>query len=226
MFIHVIPAGALEILLFLTLLGSLLFVVSRVSRRTSYLAALTTPEDLPRLVTASQADVTIRRLFRDREQDVILAEGLFGGQRSYTFCASDFPSRSKIYEASLRRPLTISLFALASLKKDEAASSEPGEMGAIEVPHAVSLTASGPRPNDYHLRGRIVSHRTGDLDGQPVDVYTLQDVGLPIEVAVEAVPNTGSFAHGSSVTGVVRLYGYLPEEPRETVFSAGLSPAA
>ena len=212
MFVNVIPAGLLEVLLFAALLGSFFFVLQRVRHRRSFLSKLTSSADLPVLLSECRCQVTIQRLFRDRDQDAILADIRIGDRR-LVICLSDYLASELIYTSAQHAPLLLCIYGLAALTAPQETEQPLDEVTSAAVADNIDFVASGPLLNDYSVRGKIASYRRTALDDMPVDVYRLYTPKtFEFDVAVEVQPNTKPFGVDSDVAGTVRFYGYVASE--------------
>ena len=209
-----IPWEALLLLVFL----AIAFLVWRaVRRRRAYAGAVLAPAALPHLDTQQRVTGTVRRTFRDPDQQVWQVTISVGERTRLTFCATDYDSDEKRYAELAGKPADIALFALATLAPGgaEAMKEQIKDIDKIDLrPDLVTLTpAPNLYPNDYVVIGKVLSERDEVWDEMPLRVYRTQvlrrsDLTLVLDLAVpaqEALPN----ASGSMVHGSARLFGRL-----------------
>lgn len=210
-----LPPGVLEALLLVVLIGAFVLVVRGVRRRRAF-ARVEADTDLPDLETAQRITATVKRVYRDPAQGVWLVETMLG-RRRLTLCAADFAWKADAWRALVGKDADIAVYALASLAPGgvEAMRDQIKDYDKVEItPDLVRLVPAGEFANDHAVIGRVLSHRTDDAAGVPVDVYRAevvrsQDLTLILELAVPKEPGTTPFAPQSMVHGSGRLYGYL-----------------
>jgi|GEM_PF-2021505 hypothetical protein len=214
----ILPPGVLEALLLIVLIGALLLVVRGVRRRHAF-ARVEADAELPDLETAQRITATVRRVYRDAEQGVWMADVSLGRKR-LTLCAVDFAAKAEAWRGLVTREADIALYALSSLAPGgvEAMRDQIKDYDKVKItPDLVRLVPvpDAESPNDFAVIARTLSHRTDAASGIPVDVYRAevirsQELNLILELAVPKVPGTTPYPDGSMVHGSARLYGYLP----------------
>ena len=139
------------------------------------------------------------------------------GRRRLTLCAADFAWKAEAWRAQVGRDADIAVYALSSLAPGgvEEMRDQIKDYDKVEItPDLVRLVPAGEFANDHAVIGRVLSHRTDEASGIPVDVYRAevvrsQDLTLILELAVPKVPGTTPFLPQAMVHGSARLYGYL-----------------
>jgi hypothetical protein len=214
--IGLLPRGVAEaiLLVFVLLIG---YVIVRSVRRRHEFAPITPDAgvELPTLTTEQRITGRVRRVWRDPEQGVWLVEIVLG-KRRFTFCATDYATRSAEYQALVGKQADFALYALAMLAPGgvEAMKDQIKDFDKVEItPEMVRLIPTGQFANDHVIIGRILSHREEEMDGMSLRIYRTQvirneELTVVLELAVEnstsPVLKNQSMAHGSA-----RLYGYL-----------------
>jgi len=219
--LRLLPPGLLELLLFLLLIGALLYVVRAVRRRHKFLpAAADEAEPIPSLDTQQRVTGILRRVYYDRLQEATLAE-LEMGKRKLTFAATDYATEKERYAALIGQKADVAVYALATLAPGgvEAMRDQIKDYDQVDVtPHLVRLIPAGQYPNDHVAIARILSHREDALtDGTPLTVYRGEviqngDLMVVMELAVPREETGDPFTDQEMVHGSARLFGYLATE--------------
>ena len=212
-----LPPGVLEGLLLVVLIGAFVLVVRGVRRRRAF-ARVEPDAPLPDLETQQRITATVKRVYRDPGQGVWLVETMLGRKR-VTFCAVDFAEKAAVWQGAVGADADIALYALSSLAPGgvETMRDQIKDYDKVEItPDLVRLVPAGEFANDHAVIGRVLSHRTDEASGIPVDVYRAEvvrgkELNLILELAVPKVPGTTPYAPPAMVHGSARLYGYLPD---------------
>ena len=204
-----------ELVLFAVFVVALLFVVRRVRQRRMALPAAASV-DLPHLTTNQRLTATIRRVFRDNAQGVWLVIAEAGGTK-LTFCAVDYEQSVARYNESIGKPVTVALFALATLAAGgiEAMREQIADADRVDLrPDMVRLIPQGQYANDYVVIGRALDAREDSWDEMPLTVYrtqVLQSEGLSLTLDLAAPRVDAAFSPASMVHGSARLFGCLAD---------------
>ena len=203
----------------LVVLGGLGALVARsLRRRKDFLKTVTLDDSaLPDLTTEQRLTLTLRRLWRDPQQDLPLVEaGIEGGR--LIFCPTDHDKNAERYKTNTGKSAEVALFALATLALGGVEAMKGQIIDADKKslpPEMVALLHQGQLDNDYVVICRILSVREATWGELSLVVYQAQvgesSEGPPMVLDL-AVPNdstqpflaVGSLAHGSA-----RLFGYL-----------------
>lgn len=216
-----LPPGVAEVLLVLVLLSAFILVVRSVRRRHTVGAKLlgASQPDLPTLTTGQRVTATVRRVWRDNAQGVMLVEIQMGKQRRFVFCPTDGATSEERYAALIGKEADIALYALSTLAPGgaDAMRDQIKDYDKVKVtPDLVRLIPAGQFANDHAVIGRVLSHRDDTMsDGTPLRIYRTQvvrgdDLTLVMELATDVESHASPFADQAMVHGSARLFGYLP----------------
>ena len=206
----------LPIALLLVLGGFGALVARSLKRRKEFLTVgAADASELPDLLTDVRLTGVLRRLWRDPQEGLPLAELAVGSHRLIV-CTTDQAAQAERYKAIVSKPCELALFGLATLA--------PGGADAMHdllrdaetlAPDTLALVRQGKLENDYVVIGKILSHRTAAWGELPLIVYKAQvirsgDLNLIFELAVPNSENAPPLPDSSLAHGSVRLFGYLP----------------
>lgn len=208
-----LPPGVAEVALFAAFVGFIGVVTRGVRRRRVFTPAET--GDVPDLRTDQRVSATVRRVWRDAQQNVWLVEASLG-KRRFSFCATDYAENGERYAALVGKNADFAWFALSTLAPGgaEAMQNQIKDADKVDLStNPVRLVRAGQFANDYVVIGRILSRRDETVDDVPVTVYRTQvvrsdDLTLVLELAAERADDK-RFADQSMVHGSARLFGYL-----------------
>ena len=206
----------LPVALLLILAGFGGLVVRSVRRRKDFLSTVTNNSAaLPDLETELRLTGTLRRLWRDPQEGLPLAE-LGVGSRRFIFCTTDQATSGERYKAAVGKSVTVALYGLATLAPGGSEAMREQLRDADRVaPDTVTLVHEGQLENDYVVIGRLLSHRPHLWGEVPLMVYRAQvlrtdDLTLILELAVPSPQSDVPLPDDSLAHGSVRLFGYLP----------------
>lgn len=207
---------ALPILLVLLLGGFGALVGRSLKRRKEFLTTgqIGAGEELPTLVPEQRLSGTLRRLWRDPQQGLPLAE-LGVGSRRFIFCPTDPTENGEHYKAAIGKPVTVALYGLATLAPGGVEAMREQLRDAEKLgPETLALVRQGQLENDYVAICRVQSNRGASWGEFPLTVYTAQllasdDLNLTLELAVPTDPSTLPLPDNTLAHGSVRLFGYL-----------------
>jgi hypothetical protein len=206
----------LPVALLLVLGGFAALVGRSIKRRKEFLATVTTDaSELPDLATELRLTGTLRRLWRDTQEGLPLAE-LGVGSRKFIFCTTDQAAHGERYKTLIGKPVEVALYGLATLAPGGAEAMREQLRDADKVaPDTVALVHTGQLENDYVVIGRLLSQRPDAWGELPLVVYRAQvlrtdELTLVLELAVPTPHDTVPLPASSLAHGSVRLFGYLP----------------
>ena len=206
----------LPIALLLVLGGFGALVARSLKRRKEFLTVgAADASELPDLVTELRLAGTLRRLWRDPQEGLPLAELGVGSQRLIV-CTTDQAAHAERYKAAVSKPCALALYGLATLAPGGADAMRDLLRDADKLSaDTLALVRQGKLENDYVVICRILSHRTATWGELPLTVYRAQVVKsdaltLTMELAVPNSENSAPLPDNSLAHGSVRLFGYLP----------------
>ncbi|WP_395091999.1 hypothetical protein [Armatimonas sp.] len=206
----------LPVALLLVLGGFGALVVRSVKRRKAFLSTVTSDSaELPDLRTELRLTGTLRRLWRDPQEGLPLAELGVGSQR-FVFCTTDQAIHGERYKAAIGKTIEVALYGLATLAPGGVEAMQEQLRDADKVPpDTVTLVHEGQLENDYVVIGRLLSQRSDTWGELPLAVYRAQvlhtsELTLVLELAVPSPQDAAPLPANSLAHGSVRLFGYLP----------------
>jgi hypothetical protein len=206
----------LPIALLLVLGGFGALVARSLKRRKEFLTVgAADASELPDLLTDVRLTGVLRRLWRDPQEGLPLAELAVGSQRLIV-CTTDQVTQAARYKAIVSKSCELALYGLATLAAGGAeAMREQLRDADTLTPDTLALVRQGKLENDYVVICKILSHRTAMWDELPLIVYKAQVVksdtlNLVLELAVPSPENAAPLPDSSLAHGSVRLFGYLP----------------
>lgn len=206
----------LPVALLLILGGFGALVARSLKRRKDFLTVgAAAASDLPDLVTDQRLAGTLRRLWRDPQEGLPLAELAVESQRLIV-CTTDQAAHAERYKTLVSKPCELALYGLATLAPGGAEAMRDLLRDADKLPaDTLALVRQGQLENDYVVICRILSHRTATWGELALTVYKAQVVAsevlnLTLELAVPNSENATPLPDNSLAHGSVRLFGYLP----------------
>ena len=206
----------LPVALLLILGGFGALVARSLKRRKDFLTTVSAAaSELPDLVTDQRFDGTLRRLWRDPQEGLPLAELAVESHR-FILCTTDQSTHAERYKALVSKPCELALYGLATLAPGGADAMRNQLRDSDKLPtDTLALVRQGQLENDYVVICRLLSHRTATWGQLELIVYTAQVVkseslNLTLELAAPNSENTLPLPDNSLAHGSVRLFGYLP----------------
>lgn len=206
----------LPIVLVLILGGFGALVARSLKRRKDFLTTVSAAaSELPDLITEQRIGGILRRLWRDPQEGLPLAELAVNSHR-FILCTTDQSTHAERYKTLVSKPCELALYGLATLAPGGADAMRDLLRDSDKLPaDTLALVRQGKLGNDYVVICRILSHRIAAWGELPLMVYRAQviasdSLNLILELAVPSSDNTAPLPENSLAHGSVRLFGYLP----------------